>query len=138
MYVDLAQTKVTRTSKFSNILIVDDNPVDGYLMKSSLEELDGTENVLLFERASDVMMWLRNGTAFKPDLVILDVNLHKENGFDLIDELHENDLLATDTPVMITSSQFNRRTEEMLNRVPGFSLFLHKPIQPTYLQGLVS
>ena len=82
---------------------------------------------------------VQKALAGKPDLVILDVQMPKKDGFQVFAELQKNETTAAIPVIMLTS--VNARTGlkfdakdmgEFLNKEPA--AFIDKPIEPEKLQ----
>lgn len=89
------------------ILLVEDNPGDVRLLKEALQEVnlsvqlrvvsDGTEALILLRPKNDT-------AAYRPDLIISDINLPKLNGIELLEELKSDKVLKSIPVVMMTTS----------------------------------
>jgi CheY-like chemotaxis protein len=84
------------------VLIVEDNPADVYLIKSALAEHSVTaefEVVADGERARSAVNEFQAGTQVWPNLVLLDINLPKIDGLELLQRL-----ASAPCPVIVMSS----------------------------------
>ena len=84
------------------ILVVEDNPADVYLIRSALAEhgIDAQVEVLSDgERARTFARDLQEGTEAWPDLVLLDINLPKIDGLELLQRLS-----SAPCPIIVMSS----------------------------------
>ncbi len=84
------------------ILVVEDNPADVYLIRSALEEhsIDASVDVVSDgERARSTVNEFQAGTSTWPDLVLLDINLPKIDGLELLQRL-----AAAPCPIIVMSS----------------------------------
>jgi len=89
-----------------NILLVEDNEGDILLTTEALDESkiinkisvikDGKAAITFFERLSENDIW--------PDLVLLDVNLPKMNGHEVLNYLKNNDTYKNIPVIMLTTS----------------------------------
>ena len=71
-----------RNSDINRVLVIDDDQVQLDLVKKFLTNLG-----FVVETATDGHLGLIQIGAFKPDLVLLDINMPKANGFDLLETL---------------------------------------------------
>lgn len=90
------------------ILLVEDNPGDVRLVREALKEVPGAgrlRNVGSVDEALDLL--LRRGTyadAQRPSLILLDLNLPRRNGLDLLREMKGHPEIGTIPVVVLTSS----------------------------------
>jgi len=111
------------------ILIVEDNRGDVLLVREALKESSLSfelTHVADGEQAFDYVQ--RKGeysNALRPHLVLLDLNLPKRDGWEVLDEIRSTPDFAA-TPVVILSSSGNPDDRERASRQPG-SLYIRKP-----------
>lgn len=112
------------------ILMVEDNPGDIRLTQEALKK-NKLKNVLhSVDNGVDALAYLRREGEFKtrnrPDLIILDLNIPKKNGMEVLKEVKEDPILRRIPVVILTSS----RAEEDIIR--GYSLhancYITKPV----------
>jgi CheY-like chemotaxis protein len=98
------------------ILLVEDNPGDVYLMTRSLEQGNVPKNISVVGDGVAVLAFLRRQgeyvDAVRPDLVILDLNLPRKNGREVLAEIREDPDLRG-LPVLVLSS--SKAPEDILN-----------------------
>ena len=84
------------------VLLVEDNPGDTLL---TFQAFDQSPTLVKFHLARDgeQALLLLRGKTFEPDLIILDVNLPKLTGFDVLEKYHPNNV-----PVVVFSSSWNQ------------------------------
>ncbi len=90
------------------ILVIEDNPADVFLIREMLREqaleselfviADGEEAVAFVRRAG------QEAAAFRPDLIILDLNLPKCDGREVLRNIRGNPALAQVPVAILTSS----------------------------------
>jgi CheY-like chemotaxis protein len=111
------------------ILIVEDNKADVYLIREAIQHAqleasvhvvpDGDKAIGFFETAqADI-------TAPCPDLVILDLNLPKVNGEEVLKHLRSQ-VRCSDARVVIVTSSDSPRDREKLHRL-GADAYFRKP-----------
>jgi DNA-binding response OmpR family regulator len=122
----LKHASVVRAAR---ILVVEDNDSDVFLLERALKKQDlPFELVHLLSGAAALAFIRRQGTyadAAVPDLILVDLNLSKYSGEDILREIRGTTLLAG-VPVCAWSSSQSRRDEALLRDL-GVSLFITKP-----------
>jgi CheY-like chemotaxis protein len=112
------------------ILIADDKPSSRELLRTILEKL-GYE---VFE-AGDGVEAVELARSCRPDLLILDLQMPRKDGFGVIAELRSEDDFAA-TPVMaLTASAMAGDRERAI--AAGFTGYVTKPIHLKVLRGEV-
>jgi two-component system, chemotaxis family, response regulator Rcp1 len=100
-----------------HILIAEDNKSDVYLIQRALKESaidaevhiadDGEKAVRFLERAD------ADATAPCPDLILLDINMPRYKGADILHKLRANSRCKNALVLIVTSSDSSRDREEM-------------------------
>src|SRR5687768_16076207 len=112
------------------VLVVDDEPTILELVRFTLED----EQVAVIE-ASDGVQALEKARATHPDLILLDVQMPRLDGFEVCRRLREDPTLAGVRIVMLTAAgQENYRARGM---AAGANDYLTKPFSPLALFALV-
>ena len=95
------------TRKQINILLVEDNPGDIRLVREALDECGMNHRLEVAVDGVAALDYLRRGTASLkgsfPDLIILDLNLPKKDGREVLVEI-KGDVQMRHVPVVIFSS----------------------------------
>ena len=114
------------------ILLVDDDPDFVASTKAVLESRHDYEVLT----ASDGVFGLATARAERPDLIILDVLMPFENGFDTARELKTDPELSP-IPVMMLTSFSQRKGETGVSVAQGMELeaedYVEKPVSPKEL-----
>jgi CheY-like chemotaxis protein len=117
-----------------DILLVEDNPADVEITVEAFRRSrkgnrvsvcrDGEEALdFLFQRSR----YARAGSAPRPDLILLDLNLPKKNGIEVIEQLKATDALKSIPVVVLTTSD---RAEDVQRCYRlGANNYLTKPVQ---------
>lgn len=91
-----------------HILLVEDNSGDVRLMEKAIEDEDGVR-VEVTRTGADALRLLRRegefAAAVRPDLIILDLNLPRIDGRELLRQIKEDRTLLRIPVVVLTSSQ---------------------------------
>lgn len=112
------------------IFLAEDNPADVYLLKEALaaESSDDIE-VVVAQDGEEALDFVERRGAFrdaaKPDLIILDLNLPKSDGSDVLRSIRESSELSA-IPVVILTSSDSPRDRAAAERL-GASHYITKP-----------
>jgi two-component system, chemotaxis family, response regulator Rcp1 len=94
------------------ILLVEDNPGDVRLTREALGEAKVRNNVSVAPDGVAALAFLRNegayATAPRPDLILLDLNLPKKGGREVLEEIKADAGLRHIPVVILTTSQAER------------------------------
>jgi len=101
-----------RRSRPVEILLVEDNPAD---VELTLEALEGGKLLNHVSVASDglvAMAFLRKQAPFqdapRPDLILLDLNLPRKNGFEVLEDVKSDPALSAIPVIVLTTSNADR------------------------------
>ena len=99
----------TQHSRPIQILLVEDNPGDVRLTQESLHDAKVHNSMIVASDGLEAMACLRRegkyASAARPDLVLLDLNLPRMNGFEVLDAIKEDSDLKRIPVVVLTTSQ---------------------------------
>jgi CheY-like chemotaxis protein len=91
------------------ILLVEDNPGDARLTREALSTSKIHNNLHHARDGEEAMQFLRREGAFadapRPDLILLDLNLPKRDGREVLDDIKSDPLLLHVPVVILTTSQ---------------------------------
>ena len=113
------------------ILWVEDDPADVRLTQETFKEFKMVNNFTILNNGGDVLKFLRKEDLYKeastPDLIILDLNLPRKNGIEILAEIRADETF-TDIPVgVLTSSTSEIDIINIYNLKSNF--YLTKPVE---------
>jgi two-component system response regulator len=111
------------------ILLIEDNPDDIALTMRALKRNNISNQVMVAhdgEEALDFLLPAGEGLALKPALVLLDVNLPKLGGLDVLRRIRGDERTATLPVVVLTTSNEERDIVESYRL--GANSFVRKPV----------
>jgi len=115
-----------------DILLVEDNPGDVRLTREAFKEGNVANTLHVVEDGVDALDFLfqRNeyADAPRPDLVLLDLNLPRKNGDEVLEELHEDPSRRRIPVIILTSSDAEEDIVGSYERCA--SGYLTKPVDP--------
>jgi CheY-like chemotaxis protein len=111
------------------ILLVDDNDDDILLLQESLEGFPAVRVAQVVRDGEEALEYLRGEGSFtgraRPGLVLLDINMPRKNGFEVLEEMKADANLRGIPVVVLTTS--NRETDVMRAYHGGACSFISKP-----------
>lgn len=117
------------------ILLVEDNPGDVVLIKKSMEQskLINLDHLHVARDGMEAMEFLRKEGAHlnapRPDLILLDLNLPKKSGQEVLEEVKGDPNLRRIPVVVITSSSAEDDIIKSYNL--HANCYIRKPVKPT-------
>jgi two-component system, chemotaxis family, response regulator Rcp1 len=116
--------------KAAEILLVEDNPVDVLVTKRALQEGRVCNNLNVVEDGEEAMDFLyRRGKyshAPRPDLILLDLNLPRKSGREILVEIKQNPDLLHIPVVVLTTSEAEK--DILLSYNLHANCFVTKPV----------
>ncbi len=113
------------------ILMVEDNPGDIELTKEALSAGKLRNHLHITEDGEQALDFLfkRNGyeDVPRPDLILLDLNLPKLNGREVLEEINKDKSLACIPVIVLSSSEDNKDIQEMY--ALNANSFVTKPVK---------
>jgi CheY-like chemotaxis protein len=121
------------------ILLVDDNDDDIVLLEESFRDSRFLSLMQIVHDGDEALAYLRRegkyATAKPPGLVLLDINMPKMNGFDVLQVMKADPVLRTIPVVMLTTST---RDEDIARSYEGGACsFVSKPVSFEKLKEVV-
>lgn len=114
----------------SVILVVDDNPADVMLMGEALAECAANVTMHATSDGHEALRFLRceqeHARAPRPSLVLLDINMPRIDGFEVLQAVRADRDLAELPVIMFTTSHAD--TDLRRSRELGASAYLIKPL----------
>jgi CheY-like chemotaxis protein len=124
---------MTETHKIIKILLVEDNPDDVDITKRALKEARIINNLWVVRDGEEALDFLRHQGIYqdhssspKPGLILLDINLPKLNGIEVLRIVKHDPELKMIPVVMLTVS---KRDEDIIKSYnDGCNSFIQKPV----------
>ena len=99
----------TKSGRIFEILVVEDNPGDVRLLQETLRDSPHEVKFTVAEDGEAAMDTLRGDEdSFTPDLILLDLNLPKEGGREVLSEIKNDPALSRIPVIVLTSSQADK------------------------------
>jgi two-component system, chemotaxis family, response regulator Rcp1 len=122
-----------------NILLVEDNPGDVELTEDALRRSKVATRVSVVTDGEDAMDYLRRQSSYQdetmPDLVLLDLNLPRKDGMEVLKEMKDDRTLRHIPVVVLTTSEAER--DILASYELGANCFISKPVDLTEFRKVV-
>ena len=121
------------------ILLVEDSPTDAQLTAEALRDDELRNNVHHVEDGEIAMSFLRRegsfGQAPRPDVILLDLNLPKKDGREVLAEIRSDPVLKSLVVIVLTTSRDERdiRSAYVLNA----NSYISKPLDFTQFTAVI-
>lgn len=122
-----------------DILLIEDNPGDVRLTIEGLKEAKVLNNLSVMSNGVEAMAFLRReGTyanAPRPELILLDLNLPRKDGREVLAEIKNDDNLKCIPVVILTSSQAEQDIVKSYNL--HANCYITKPVELDQFLGVI-
>ena len=120
------------------ILLIDDDDGDNEYHRFVIDKMNITENVRVAENGIEALDFLKRENEIRPDLIFLDINMPKMNGWEFLDEYkHLNTAEKHIIIVMLTTSA-NPADVEKAQKIAAVKGFETKPLTPEMLTKILT
>ncbi|HCE44486.1 MAG TPA: hypothetical protein DET40_13135 [Lentisphaeria bacterium] len=124
-----------KKNKLIQVFMVEDNPDDIELTLEAFKESNREFNVNVAQDGIEAMKYLRKEGEFsgrpRPDLILLDLNMPRMNGFEVLAELNKDSSLK-EIPVAVLSISQSENDKSKVKDLNAKAYF----VKPTGLDGL--
>ncbi|MBN1522585.1 MAG: response regulator [Candidatus Aureabacteria bacterium] len=113
-----------------NILLIEDNPGDVRLIKETFSEDKFYNRLFVAKDGEEAMNFLRRKEPFpdvpRPDIILLDLNLPKMNGHEVLSEIKSDPDLKTIPVVILTTSDAEQDIQKTYEK--HVNCYITKPV----------
>lgn len=113
-----------------NILLVEDDTLDVMDARRTLDRMDILYKMHVTKNGEEALAYLKEvsrSNAVKPDIILLDLNMPKMNGMELLTNIRKM-VEWRDTKVFVITTSEEREDKEMTQRL-GVSGYIVKPLK---------
>jgi CheY-like chemotaxis protein len=118
-----------------NILLADDDKDDRFFFKLALDALAVPTQLTAVMDGENLMEYLAENAHQLPDVLFLDLNMPRKNGFECLSEIKLNEGLKQ-LPVIMFSTSFEQEVVNLLYQ-NGAQYFMRKPAEFSQLKKII-
>ncbi len=132
---------IMQLTDMRELIVIDDDPINNFICKKMMCEIDAGFSIRSFEKASDGMAYLQSLSESPdgfPSHIMLDLNMPQYNGWQFLSDyqrlqLHEKHHVC----LYVVSSTILREEIEKIKELSFVTDFVSKPLTLYKLQQLV-
>ncbi|MFM9984271.1 MAG: response regulator [Flavobacteriales bacterium] len=117
------------------ILLADDDTDDCSFFKDALESLSLATHLTIVHDGEQLMHLLVAGTSKLPDVLFLDLNMPRKNGFECLEEIKRDKKFAL-LPIIVFSTSFDQDRVDLIYE-NGAHYFMRKPAEFLQLKNII-
>ena len=123
------------TDKIKRLVLIDDADIDQRLYRRMIERSGLVEEITSFYYADEALEYLRSNRSDKIDLIFLDINMPRMNGFEFLEAANAElgDAFAHVVIVMLTTS-LNPADRDRAESFEVVRDFVNKPLTIDHLR----
>lgn len=115
-----------------DLLLVEDNPGDVRLLKETFADAQITNTIHVTNDGQEALNFIHQRDEFEttpqPDIILLDFNLPRVNGDEVLTELKDDPELSQILVIVMTGSEAEK--DVVQSEAPSANAYLTKPVEP--------
>jgi len=127
--------------KLNCVLLVDDDDATNFINKMYITKADCTEELHIAKDGQEALDFLKksvDGSYPHPDLIFLDINMPKVNGWEFLQKYKELDTFQKgDIIIVMLTTSFNPYDQIKAEETEEITGFRHKPMTKNLLDGIL-
>ena len=124
--------------KLECILLVDDDPDDNMYHRIIIEEMNITDNIDVVLNGLEAITYLKKNNQAPPELIFLDINMPKMNGWEFLDQYKHLDAKQRARVVIVilttSANPDHLKKAQQIKEVTGFET---KPLSKEMMSGIL-
>jgi CheY-like chemotaxis protein len=124
--------------KLNCIMLIDDDDDDNFFHQIVINEMNVTEHIEIALNGEEALLFLKKENRIHPDIIFLDINMPKMNGWEFMDSYKElrPDQKAKVVVMMLTTSENpeDKKRAALYSEITGFN---SKPLTKEMLVAIL-
>ena len=134
----MAQERLLMSKKFKSILLIDDNAADNRYNQIILEEMNIVDTIEVADNAPDALKLLDDDGHQQPELILLDINMPKMNGWEFLEAYKKMHLDERSKKIVVVlTTSMNPEDKKKADEISGVAEFNIKPLTPGMLEKII-
>jgi CheY-like chemotaxis protein len=129
------KSKFLPISRKLNIFLAEDDKADCELFKEALEELPVLAHLTTFQNGEQIMKWLTKKQNKLPDVLFLDLNMPRKNGFATLGAIKRNNKLDSLPVIILSSAPEDYKVKQVFRDAAHY--YVRKPTEFSELKNLI-
>lgn len=111
------------------VVLIDDDLATNFINQKIVEEANCAERITVFQSAIDALNYLKENNKSVPNIILLDINMPKMNGWEFLEEyIQLPSSLRKEINVYILSTSKNNQDMEKAARIQEVKGYITKPL----------
>lgn len=125
-------------NKLECILLIDDDEATNYLHKMIIDNSDCTKECAVAENGFEALELLQaKNNPLKPDLIFLDINMPKMNGWEFLVEYKKINNIPKSTILIMLSTSLHPDDKKKAESMEDINGFVNKPLSEETMQEIM-
>lgn len=121
--------------KVSVIMLIDDDEAVNFLNQMIIEGMDCCEEVIVKDSAEDAIDYLKDKETQKPDIILLDINMPRMNGWEFLEEYNNSSMDVV--PVCMLTTSVNPIEKDNIDNFDNVIGFETKPLNEQTMERIL-
>jgi len=120
------------------IMLIDDNKIDQMLYQRIISRSGLVNKITSFLLATDALDYLLSDGAVQPDLILLDINMPRMNGFEFLEAVQTHFGQDFAPVVVMLTTSLDPKDEARVKQIGLVRDYLIKPLTEAQLETLIA
>jgi len=128
--------KKTDAFPIQRLMLIDDSSFDQMIYQRIARKSGLVETLLQYVDATKALDYLNDPTTDNPDLILLDINMPRMDGFEFLEAATEKFGVEICPIIVMLTTSLNPKDKQRAKSFPVVRDFLHKPLTQDQLRNL--
>jgi CheY-like chemotaxis protein len=125
----------TIPKQFLSVLLADDDMDDRMLFADAISDLKLNVDLQMVNDGAELMNYLLTSAMIIPEILFLDLNMPRKNGFECLDEIKNSPLLKDIFIIIYSTTESQKEIDDVFRQKAN--LFIKKPNSFTELKNIL-